>query len=376
MKKNNTAFTYFDFAATTPVDSDVVQAMEQYLNIHFANPSSVHIAGQQARYAIDQSRQTLADFLGCTSENIFFTSGATESNNIALQGSVESGQHIITTQIEHPAVREVCQHLEQKGIEVTYLPVDKNGIVSVVDIRRSVKKNTRLVSVMYINNEVGSIQPIEAIGSALVEINKDRELPIMFHIDAVQAVNYFSCDISITHADFVSLSAHKCYGPKGVGVLYVKNIKSLKPLYYGGAQEQTLRPGTIPTSQVVGFASAIQKIGDTKELSRVRTLKQQLLDELVGVEKISLTIKPEYQSPAICHILLKGVSTQTAMIKLDQLGLIISGGAACAAGSPQASYVLDALKKNTTDCATLRISIGRYTTAHEVSQLTHALKEL
>jgi len=276
---------YFDHAATTPVDKDVLDAMLPYFSEKFGNASSLHQFGQESQQAVIKARQEIADVLGCLSSEIIFTSGATESDNLAIKGVISRDSsvaplravryraplpqndirpHIITTAIEHPAVLDTCKSLEKQGVSVTYLPVNKEGIVSVADLEKKIRNETVLASVMYVNNEVGTIQPIVEIGEKLVKINQARsqqKLPkIIFHTDAVQATNYLDLNVKNLGVDLMSLSGHKIYGPKGIGLLYVKKNTAIVRIQDGGHQEYGLRSGTLNTPGIVGLAAAFAGI--------------------------------------------------------------------------------------------------------------------
>ena len=263
---------YLDYAATTPVDPKVIRAMRPYFKRDFGNASSIHGFGQKALAAIDDARQKAADFLGCESEEVVFTGSATEANNLAIFGLAKKGDHIITTQIEHHAVLEPCRELEKWGVEVTYLPVDKDGLVKVSDVEKAIKPNTTLVSIMYANNEIGTVQPIAEIGELIKRFKiQDSRFKILFHTDAVQAANYLDCDVKKLGVDLLTISGHKIYGPKGAGALFVKKGTPLKSLIYGGGQEHGLRSGTENVPGIVGLAQAVQELQNPKvQLNHIR----------------------------------------------------------------------------------------------------------
>jgi len=231
---------YLDYAATTPIDPEVLRAMMPYLKKEFGNPSSIHQFGQVARVAIDEAREKIAKFLNCASEEIIFTGSATEANNLAIFGTIKPllregvTPHIITTKIEHHAVLHPIEALKREGAEVTFISPDKDGIISLESIKRTIKQNTVLISIMYANNEIGTIQPIEKIGKLIAQLNKNRKQKIYFHTDAVQAVNYLDCNVQKLGVDLLTMSAHKIYGPKGIGALYVKKGTPIEPIIYGG----------------------------------------------------------------------------------------------------------------------------------------------
>ncbi|MDP3990885.1 MAG: cysteine desulfurase family protein, partial [Candidatus Nealsonbacteria bacterium] len=223
---------YLDYAATTPIDPKVLKAMLPYLKKEFGNPSSIHSFGQKGLFALEKARKSVADFLGCSSQEIIFTGSATEADNLAIRGSVKSG-HIITSQIEHPAVLEACKALERQEVKVTYLPVDKEGVVNPSDVQKAIRPDTVLVSIIYANNEIGTVQLIPEISGLVKKTNPK----ILFHTDAVQAANYLECDVNKLGVDLLTLSSHKIYGPKGVGAIYIKIGTALKPLIFGGGHD-------------------------------------------------------------------------------------------------------------------------------------------
>lgn len=273
---------YLDYAATTPIDPGVLKAMFPYLKEEYGNPSSIYSLGERAEMAIEKARKNVADFLKCQPDEITFTGSATEANNLAIKGLIKTVRnsqptltpHIITTMIEHHAVLEPFKALEKEGIETTYLPVNKNGVINISDLARAIKDNTVLVSIMYANNETGSIQPIAQTGKLIKHINNLKEksgnLKTYFHTDAVQAINYLDCDINRLGVDFLTLSAHKIYGPKGVGALYIRKGAQISPEIYGGGQESGLRSGTENVAGIVGLGTAISKIKNQK--SKIKNL--------------------------------------------------------------------------------------------------------
>ncbi|HDL74783.1 MAG TPA: cysteine desulfurase, partial [bacterium] len=279
---------YLDYSATTPVDPKVLRAMLPYLRKEFANPSSIHQPGQRARAAVDESRKTIADFLNCFSDEIIFTGSASEANNTIIQKLIENKKkkgklHIITSQIEHKAVLMPCEMLEKKNYaEVTYLPVYKDGVVKVSDVKKAIKGNTVLVSIIFANNEIGSVQPISEIGKVIEDINKKRKPSdkVYFHTDAVQGVNYLERDVNKLGVDFLVFSGHKIYAPKGIGAFYIKKGSPITPLIYGGGHEFGLRSGTENVAGIVALATAVKEIQDPR--ARVKNIRiRQLRDKLI-----------------------------------------------------------------------------------------------
>jgi len=412
--------TYLDYAATTPLDPKVLRAMMPFLTLDYGNPSSVHSAGQKAAEAVEKSREKLASFLNCSKEEVVFTGSATEANNLAIFGLVKKIQklgfksHIITSEIEHHAVIEPFKILEKQGVEVTYLPVDGEGRISFSEMEKAMKENTVLVSIMYANNEVGTIQPIKEI-SELIKKNRkklfstDYQIPF-FHTDAVQAVNYLDCDVNNLGVDLFTLSGHKIYGPKGVGALYVRKGTPLEPIILGGGQESGLRSGTENVAGIVGLGEAISQI--KRQKSRLRqghsTLRvsdirpedsvprdsmnsmsfggraknknlQRLRDKLIiGIIKTipgaKLNGSAKDRLPNNANFSFKGAEGEAMVIALDQKGIAVSTGSACSSKSLEPSHVLVALGLSEEEAHTsLRVTLGRGTKEQDIIKI---LKEL
>ncbi|MCH4058214.1 cysteine desulfurase family protein [Lapidilactobacillus gannanensis] len=338
---------YFDNAATTPMSSSVVAAMTEVLQHSFGNASSTHYFGRQAHHLLDQSRQTLATSIHAASpEEIIFTSGGTESDNTAILSTVRAysdrGHHIITTAIEHPAVLQTMAYLEQHGYEVTYLPVDQQGQISLADLQAALRPDTILVSVMLANNEVGSIEPIAEIGRLLADHQA------IFHTDAVQAYGVLNIDVQELGVDFLSISGHKLHGPKGIGFLYARTGVKLVPFMRGGEQEHKRRAGTENIPGIVGLAQAAHDLAGQEKAKKRRQLfamKQEVINVLTA-EQVDFAINGPDLADAAPHVLniwLKGVPTELALMNLDLRGFAVSGGSACTAGSLEPSHVLIAL---------------------------------
>lgn len=376
---------YLDHAATTPVAKEVLEEMLPYLKEEYGNPSSIHQAGQISRVAIDISRERLANFLNCSLSEVVFTGSATESDNIAILGVADfflkKGKkvHIITTKIEHPAVLESCRALEKWDLEVTYLPVDKEGIVRVADVEEAVKENTALVSIMYANNEIGAVQPIGEIGKFLQRINEPRRQKIYFHTDAVQAVNYLPCDVKELGVDLLTLSAHKIYGPKGVGALYIKQGTQIEPIMYGGHQESALRPGTESTANIVGLGRAIKEVEKLKSQNiKILKYRNKLIDGiLTKIPRSRLNGSKEHRLPNNINVSFDGAEGEALVIALDQEGIATSTGSACSSGSLEPSHVLLALGLNQGQAhGSLRMTLGRQTTGKEIKKVLDVLPKI
>jgi len=377
-------YIYLDHSATTPLDKEVLKAMKPYLGENFGNPSSLHHFGQKARKGVEDAREKIAKFLNCGSDEVFFTSGATESNNLAIFGLIKKIRrqnkdrklHIITSVIEHPAVLEVFDQLKKEDVEVSYLPVTKNGLVLKDDLKKTIKPETVLVSIMYVNNEVGTIQPIAEMGKLLEEINKKRkpEEKIYFHTDATQAVNYCDCRVDFLGVDMLSLSGHKIYGPKGVGALYVKKGTPIAPIIYGGHQEQSLRSGTENIAGIVGMAKAIEIIGKKDNL-RIKKLRDEVIRKLL--EKIPDAIyngDRKKRIPSNANFCFKNVEGESILLMLDMEGIAVSTGSACSSGSLKPSHVLLAMGvPQEVSHGSVRITLGKENTKEEIQKLIKTL---
>ena len=381
---------YLDYAATFPTKKTVLQAMQPYFLDKFGNPSSLHSFGQEARAGVDWAREQVAKFLNCKPTEIIFTSGGTESDNLAIRGVIEGQRakskeqklpHIITSAIEHHAVLHTCQDLEKKGLaEVTYLPVDKFGRVSVSDVRKAIKENTVLVSIMYANNEVGTIEPIRDIGKMIEKTNKfrisDFGFRILFHTDAVQAIGYLNCDVKYLHIDMLSLSAHKFGGPKGVGALYVKEGINLVPEITGGGQEYKKRAGTENVPAIVGLSAAIATINNQQStINKIQKLRDKLIDGILReIPDVILTGHPKERLPNIASFCFKYIEGESIMLNLDLKGVAVSTGSACTSGSLQPSHVLMACGFNhETTQGFIRFSLGEDTTEEEIDYVLKIL---
>ena len=342
---------YFDYAASTPLDPAVLEAMEPYQTQRFGNPHSVHRPGRLALAGIDQARAQAADFFGCQPSAVAFTSGATEANNLAILGLVRAGDHVITSTIEHPSVLEPCRHLERQGVAVSYLPVGSEGIVEVADVEAAIQENTRLISLMYVNNEIGTIQPIAAVGTLVAAINKKRRKrnqPVVYlHTDAVQAAAYCPMKVTALGVDLLSLSAHKIYGPKGAGLLYRRDMVMLEPRQFGGGQEFGLRPGTPDVAAIVGFGRAIELLTASTATAATRRIADLQRQMITGLKKnfkaFSINGDLKKRIPGNVHVSFPGIDGPSLLMVLDEMGVAVSVGAACSAGSLSPSHVTRAL---------------------------------
>ena len=361
---------YLDHAATTPVHPRVAEAMHPYLTNVYGNPSSLHGFGREARMGLERARDRIAHILGAEPQTIVFTSGGTEADNMAIIGGAmaqqDRGRHVITSSVEHHAVLHACAHLEQLGFEVTYLPVDETGMVSLEELKQAVRPDTVLVSIMYGNNEVGTIQPIEEIGRFL------RERNIVFHTDAVQAFGVMPLNVSELPVDMLSVSAHKINGPKGVGALYLGRKVPIQPHLHGGKQERNRRGGTENLAGIVGFAEAAEIAAREMEerVAKYRQMREAMLAvwREAGIA-YHVNGHPERHLPHILNVSFPGVHTETMLMNLDLAGIAAASGSACTSGSLELSHVLQAMcLDDPVMRSAVRFSFGITNTVEEVKQ--------
>lgn len=368
---------YFDYAATTPIDKRVLKEMLPYLKEKYGNPSSVHSRGQKAKEGVDKARRQIAKFLNCKEQAITFTGSATEADNLALKGIIKASEqkkpHIITTEIEHSAILKTCKFLEKEGIEVTYLPVDKNGLVKLSDVKDAIQDNTVLVSIIYANNEIGTIEPIKEIGSYLKSLEG-----VYFHTDAVQAVNYLDCDVKKLGVDLMTISAHKIYGPKGVGALYINQEIPIEPIITGGGQEFGLRSGTENVPGIVGFGKAIEIItkNQKKEKKKIKKMRDNIIEKVLNeIPNVKLNGPKENRLANNINFTFKNIDGEGAVIALDQKGIAISTGSACSAKNLKASHVLKEIGLSNIEAhGSIRITLGRFNKEEDVAYLLKNLK--
>ncbi|MBI2644451.1 MAG: cysteine desulfurase [Candidatus Wildermuthbacteria bacterium] len=375
---------YLDYSASTPVDPKVLRAMLPYFKKEFGNPSSRHGYGQRASAAIEHARTQVANFLGCAAQEIIFTGGATESNNLAIQGIVGQKRatkpHVITSAIEHESVLEVCRTLEKEGAaEVSYLTPDAEGIIEVKEVERAIRPNTTLVSIGYANSVIGTIQPIAEIGKLLSQYNiQNTTYKILFHTDAVQAALYLSCDVKKLGVDLLTLSAHKLYGPKGVGALFVKTGVALRPLLFGGGQENDQRAGTQNVPGIVGLGTAIQELQNPRmalTAIKIRQLRDRLTKTILKkISGAALSGSSQKRLPSNVHIRFEGCQARDIAFLFDQKGIAVSTGSACSERSQEPCHVLLAMGFSAGEALSgVRITLGRYTTAEEIDAVAEKL---
>ncbi len=360
---------YLDHAATSPMHPKVIDKMLRVMNETFGNPSSIHSFGREARHYLDVARAALANSIGARENEIIFTSGGTEADNMALFGVAENyqnlGRHIITTQIEHHAVLHACQKLEKMGFEVTYLPVDETGRISIAELKSALRDDTILVSVMYGNNEVGTLQPITEIGQLL------KEHQAKFHTDAVQAYGIESIDVNESGIDLLSVSAHKINGPKGIGFLYVRSDVKITPRLFGGEQERKRRAGTENVASIAGFHEAVVTAAGDREAKREKFLGfKKLLIETLQQKEIDFAVNGllEQSLPHVLNLSFPGTNVEAMLVNLDLAGIAVSSGSACTAGSIEPSHVLVAMFGKNSERLTnsIRFSFGYNNTTEEI----------
>jgi cysteine desulfurase len=372
---------YMDHAATTPVRQEVLDAMLPYFSKLYGNPSGLYPLAEESHRAIDSARAQVAEVLNCRPNEVVFTSGGTESDNTAIRGAVQAlhtrGNHIITTAIEHHAVLNVCRHLERNGFEVTYIPVDKYGLVSPSDVVRAVTERTVLVSVMYANNEIGTIEPIEAISEALSLRASQLGHLIPFHTDAVQAAGFLDLDVQRLGVDLMSLSAHKFYGPKGCGVLYVRQDTPFEEIQLGGGQEQARRSGTENVAAIVGAGIALQIAAQERPRvsAHCRSLALSLVEGVFDrIDRARLNGHPVQRLPNNVHFTFKGIEGGVLVLGLAGRGVASSTGSACLTGSFEPSHVLEAIGLDRELAwSSLRLTLGKDNTLNEVDRTISAL---
>lgn len=372
---------YLDYAATTPMNHRVLESMLPFFEVKFGNPSSSHFFGQKGEGAVEDARVLISRALNCQPENIIFTSGGTESDNLALRGTSlfarrsKGANRILTTPVEHPAVANTVRQLyEVFGFEVDYLPVDSFGMVNPDDVKKSIKKDTALVSVIYANNEIGTINPINEIGA----VCRSHEVP--FHTDAVQAAAHLAIDTQAENIDLLTIGAHKFYGPKGVGALIKKPTIQLFPTQTGGSQEQGLRAGTHNVSYIVGLATALELAQKSfeKTESKIRELRDFLIVTILGqIPQVKLTGHPTQRLSNHASFILQGIDGNQLVIILDRAGFACSSGSACKTGNPKPSEVLKAIGvPDDLALGSLRVTLGNQTTKRELDSFVASLVEI
>jgi cysteine desulfurase len=369
---------YFDHSATTPTDHEVANLIMEYMTEKYGNPGSIHYFGREVRKAVEEAREKVAALLNANTNEIFFTSGGTESDNLAIKGAVyanrKKGNHIITTAIEHHAVLHTCEYLEKQGFSVTYLPVDENALVSLEAVKNAITDKTVLISVMFANNEVGTIQPIKEIGQLA------REKGILFHTDAVQVAGNYPIDVKEYNIDLLSLAGHKFYGPKGVGALYIRKGVRVESVQQGGGQERNLRAGTENVPGIVGLGKAaeIAKRDMDKEVVYVAKLRDKLIKGIQEkIPDIRLNGHPTLRMPGSVNFSFLYVEGESLLLNLDLKGIAASSGSACTSGSLDPSHVLLAMGlTHEVAHGSLRLSLGRDNTEADIDFCLEVLPEI
>lgn len=370
---------YLDHAATTPIHPSVKEKMREVMEESFGNPSSIHHFGRESRKRLDEARMTMANSINANYESMIFTSGGTEANNLAIFGLAyanrEKGNHIITTQIEHHAVLHPCEQLEREGFDVTYLPVDENGMVDIMDVKKALRKDTILATIMFVNNETGMKQPIQMIGNLL------RSKGIPFHTDAVQAYGVEEIDVEELKIDLLTASSHKIYGPKGVGFLYKRDGINIAQRLFGGEQERTWRSGTENTLAIEGFKKAVEVLNDERQqrVDHYEKLSHQLIHSLneKGVQyEVNGKLDSEHKVPNILNLSFPGMDVEIFLTNLDLSGVAVSSGSACTAGSIDPSHVLKAMYGENSPKLrnSIRFSFGMDNSVEEMEQVADRIE--
>ena len=361
---------YLDNAASTPPDPKVESALIKFNRTSWGNPASQHNFGGRVLKVLDQARETIAEFLGAKFTEIIFTSGATEANNLAIRGVIDASEikrpHIITSSIEHQSVLEPCRTLQKKGaIELTEIEPDQNGKHQVKQFVEAIKSNTVLISLMLVNNELGVINPVRELGKRIQKINENRKIKIIFHCDVAQAIQYLNCRADYLKTDLLTLSAHKIYGPVGIGVLYIRSRINLKPILTGGSQEFGLRAGTVNVAGAIGLSQAIRDLSKN-QAKRIIKLREEfergLKRALLGVRIIG----QDDDRTGISNVFFPKLNSQILVIALDRAGVAASSGAACEAGAAAESHVAAAINRKNMPGANVRFSFGKFNTEAEI----------
>lgn len=366
---------YLDNAATTPVKKQVLDEMLPFFKEKYGNPSSIYRLGQETRNAIDEVREKVANVINVKPREIYFTAGGSEADNWAIKGiafaNKDKGNHIITSKIEHHGVLHTCEYLEKNGFEVTYLDVDENGIVNMGQLKDSITDKTILISIMFANNEIGTIQPIEEIG----KIARDNK--VYFHTDAVQAIGNINIDVEKLNIDLLSMSAHKLYGPKGVGALYIKQGVKIHPYMHGGAQERNRRAGTENIPGIIGFGKAIELAYETldEHNERLTKLRDKLIRDIKeNIEYVRLNGHPDKRLPGNVNFSFEFIEGESLLLSLDMLGICASSGSACTSGSLDPSHVLLAIGlPHEIAHGSLRLTLGDFNTEEDVDYVVESL---
>jgi cysteine desulfurase len=374
---------YMDYASSTPVDKAVLKEMVPYFNEIFGNASSIHTYGRVANEACEKARKQVSNLINANQKEIIFTSGGTESDNMAVKGSAyldhnkknrnSKGPHIITSTIEHPAILQPCKHLEKQGFKVKYLPVDNFGLIDINDLKKSISKDTFLISIMYANNEIGTIEPIEEIGEIA------RENNIIFHTDAIQAIGKIPIDVKKLNIDMLSISSHKIYGPKGVGALFIRRGVKIQPIVHGGGHEMGLRSSTYNTPGIVGLGKACELIKQnlSSDINHLKILRDLLINNVLEIEESYLNGHPEKRLANNAHFRFSAIEGESLNMMLNEKGIAASTGSACSSEKLETSHVLSAIGLKPEDAhGSLRLTVGRYSKNDDIKYVCEVLPEI
>ncbi len=369
---------YLDHSATTRTDDDVAKLMLEYMTENYGNPPSIHSFGRNARKAVEEAREKIAQNIGAEPNEIIFTSGGTEADNLAVRGTAyankKRGNHIITSSIEHHAVLDTCKSLEREGFQITYLPVDEYGMVRIEDVKNAITDQTILITIMHANNEVGTIQPIKEIGAIA------KEKGIFLHSDTVQSIGKIPVDVNDLNLDMLSISAHKFYGPKGVGALYMRKGVRMLPITYGGSQERKRRPGTHDVPGIMGFAMALEKAVNSipEQTAYLSGLRDKLIKGLMDkIEHVKLNGHPTDRLPNNVNLSFQFIEGESLLLSLDMKGIAASSGSACTSGSLDPSHVLLAMGlSHEIAHGSLRLTLGKDNTEEQINYVIDVLPEI
>lgn len=356
---------YFDNSATTKPYENVIETVVDTMRNYYGNPSSAHSLGLKAEQKMNQYRDIVANTLNCGKDEILFTSGGSESNNFLIRGFAKEGSHIITSKIEHPSVLNTCKELEKEGVKITFLNVDHKGKIDLEELDKSINKDTQLVSIMHVNNEIGTVQDIDAIGKLI----KEKSSRIKFHVDAVQSYGKYKIDVEKTKIDLISASGHKIHGPRGVGIAYLRKGLIPRPLIYGGGQEKSFRSGTENLAAMAGFAKAAENIymQRNENFRKVLEVKNYFINELEKISDIKINSNGEEYAPFILSVSFKGIRGEVLLHLLEEKGIFVSTGSACSARGNKDSHVLQAIGLKSEEInGTIRFSFSEYNSKEEV----------
>ncbi|QXM05969.1 cysteine desulfurase NifS [Crassaminicella indica] len=369
---------YLDYSATTPMKKEVLEEMQPYFIDKFGNPSSIYSFGREAKKAVDIARDQVAKLIGAKTDEVYFTAGGSEADNWAIKGiayaNKDKGNHIITTKIEHHAVLHVCEHLEKNGFNVTYLDVDEHGLINLEDLKNAITDQTILISIMFANNEIGTIQPIKEIGQIA------KEKGVTFHTDAVQALGNVAIDVNALNIDLMSLSSHKIYGPKGIGALYIRKGIKIHSFVHGGAQERRRRAGTENVPGIVGFGKACELAMENMDthIKHLKMLREKLIKGIMeNIGYVRLNGHPEKRLPGNVNMVFEFIEGESLLLSLDMVGIAGSSGSACTSGSLDPSHVLMAIGlPHEIAHGSLRLTVGDFTTEEDIDYVLEQLPKI